>query len=83
MSQLYNIFLDDEDHIGLIRDLQIAHVDAVLNRVLALGMSMDFLYSPQTWSPPTRKQGSPLVSWCCLGEVHKMMFIGRSVLLSL
>lgn len=75
--------LYDKDHVGLIRDVQIARVDAVLNMALALGLSMDFLCSPQTWSPPTRKQDSPQVRWFSLGEVQKMIFIGRSVLLSL
>lgn len=50
-------FPDYEDHIGLIRDLQISHVDAVLYMALALGPSMDLLCSPQTWSPPHQKTG--------------------------
>lgn len=51
------IFLDTEDPGCLIRDLQIVHVNAVLNMALALGLSKLFLCSPQMCSSSTGKHG--------------------------
>lgn len=76
-------FLDAEDHVDLIRLLQIVHVNAVLNIASALGLSRVFFCSLQMCLFPTGKQDSSQARWCCLGEVHKMVIIGKSVLFGL
>lgn len=60
--------LDAEDHVGLIRDLQIVHVNAVLNMDSALGLSRVFLCSLQRPSSATGKQGSHREGGVALGR---------------